>query len=93
MDSIPFWLEEEERVEIRAEYEALHEDGIDAEWRDELPHLRPDFRGAIFHPPDGALQPARFVRRLATMATHEGARRSPNTIASVRSTTSTRSRY
>jgi gamma-glutamylputrescine oxidase len=63
----------EERVEIRAEYEALREDGFEAEWRNELPHLRPDFRGAIFHPPDGALQPARFVRRLAAMAVEEGA--------------------
>jgi gamma-glutamylputrescine oxidase len=62
----------EERVEIRAEYEALHEDGFETEWRDDIPHLRPGFRGAIFHPPDGALQPARFVRRLAVVAAAEG---------------------
>ena len=62
----------EERVEIRAEYEALHEDGFAAEWRDELPHLRPDFRGAIFHPSDGAVQPARFVQRLASLAAEAG---------------------
>jgi glycine/D-amino acid oxidase-like deaminating enzyme len=62
----------EERVEIRAEYEALQEDGFAAEWHDELPHLRPDFRGAIFHPQDGAVQPARFVRRLAALAAAEG---------------------
>jgi gamma-glutamylputrescine oxidase len=62
----------EERVEIRAEYEALHEDGFAAEWRDELPHLRPDFRGAIFHPSDGAVQPARFVQRLAGLAADAG---------------------
>jgi len=62
----------EERVEIRAEYEALHEDGFAAEWRDELPHLRPDFRGAIFHPSDGAVQPARFVQRLADLAADAG---------------------
>jgi gamma-glutamylputrescine oxidase len=62
----------EERVEIRAEYEALREDGFAAEWHDELPHLRPDFRGAIFHPRDGALQPARFVRHLAEVAAKEG---------------------
>jgi gamma-glutamylputrescine oxidase len=62
----------EERVEIRAEYEALREDGFAAEWRDELPYLRPDFRGAIFHPVDGSLQPARFVRRLAAEAAEEG---------------------
>jgi gamma-glutamylputrescine oxidase len=62
----------EERVEIRAEYEALQDDGFGAEWRDELPHLRPDFRGAIFHPRDGAVQPARFVQRLAALAADEG---------------------
>jgi glycine/D-amino acid oxidase-like deaminating enzyme len=62
----------EEGVEIRAEYEALREDGFEAEWRDELPHLRPDFRGAIFHLGDGAVQPARFVRALATVAAEEG---------------------
>jgi glycine/D-amino acid oxidase-like deaminating enzyme len=62
----------EERVEICAEYEALREDGFAADWRDELPDLRPDFRGAIFHPRDGAVQPARFVRRLAALAAEEG---------------------
>ena len=62
----------EERVEILAEYEALRGDGFDSEWREELPHLRPDFRGAIFHPRDGAVQPARFVRRIATLAADEG---------------------
>jgi gamma-glutamylputrescine oxidase len=62
----------EERVEIRAEYEALREDGFAAEWRDELPHLKPDFRGAIFHPTDGGLQPARFVQRLADRAASAG---------------------
>jgi len=62
----------EERVEIRAEYEALREDGFSAEWHDELSHLRPDFRGAIFHPRDGALQPARFVHKLAGLAAEDG---------------------
>jgi gamma-glutamylputrescine oxidase len=62
----------EELVDIRGEYEALHDDGFDSEWRDELPDLRPDFRGAIFHPSDGALQPARFVKRLAAMAAEHG---------------------
>jgi len=62
----------EERVEIRAEYEALKDDGFAVAWRDELPHLRPDFRGAIFHPTDGSLQPARFVQRLAERAVSAG---------------------
>jgi len=68
----------EERVEIQAEYEALRDDGFAAEWRDELPQLRPDFRGAIFHPDDGAIQPARFVQRLATRAAEVGVAFAPN---------------
>jgi gamma-glutamylputrescine oxidase len=62
----------EERDEIRAEYEALREDGFAAQWHDELPHLRPNFLGAIFHPTDGAVQPARFVQRLADFAADAG---------------------
>ena len=63
-----------ERAELEAEYEALREDGFDAEWRDELPApLAGRFSGAIFHPPDGALQPARWVRRLAALAAEAGA--------------------
>jgi gamma-glutamylputrescine oxidase len=69
--SLRLAADDEERGEIRDEYEALHEDGFAAEWRDELPHLRPEFRGAIFHPPDGSLQPGRFVRRLAQLAAAE----------------------
>jgi glycine/D-amino acid oxidase-like deaminating enzyme len=70
--SLRLAADDEERDEIRLEYEALSEDGFAAEWRDELPHLRPEFRGAIFHPPDGSLQPGRFVRRLAEQAAAEG---------------------
>jgi gamma-glutamylputrescine oxidase len=70
--SLRLAADEEERTEIRAEYEALRDDGIAAEWRDELRHLRPEFHGAIFHPPDGSLQPARFVRGLAALAAAEG---------------------
>ena len=62
----------EERVEIQAEFEALRDDGFAAEWHDEISHLRPDFRGAIFHPTDGAVQPARFVQRLADRAAEAG---------------------
>jgi glycine/D-amino acid oxidase-like deaminating enzyme len=70
--SLRLAADDEERDEIHLEYEALHEDGFDAEWRDELSHLRPEFRGAIFHPLDGSLQPARFVRHLAALAAAEG---------------------
>jgi glycine/D-amino acid oxidase-like deaminating enzyme len=68
----------EERVEIEGEYAALKEDGFAAEWRDELPQLRPDFRGAIFHPGDGSVQPAAFVQRLATAAAEAGADFAPH---------------
>jgi gamma-glutamylputrescine oxidase len=63
-----------ERAELEAEYEALLEDGFGVEWRDELPEaLAGRFEGAIFHPPDGSLQPARWVRRLAALAAQAGA--------------------
>ncbi|HSC91714.1 MAG TPA: FAD-dependent oxidoreductase [Gaiellaceae bacterium] len=64
----------EEREELRGEYEALRDDGFAAEWRDELPgRVGERFRAAIFHPPDAALHPARFVRRLAAAAVEAGA--------------------
>jgi gamma-glutamylputrescine oxidase len=63
----------EERDDIRHEYEALRKDGFDAEWRDEFaPPIAGRFHGAIFHPRDGTLQPARFVRRLAHAAVDAG---------------------
>ena len=70
--SLRLAADDEERDEIRLEYEALRDDGFAAEWRDELSHLRPEFRGAIFHPHDGSLQPGRFVRGLAEQAAAEG---------------------
>jgi glycine/D-amino acid oxidase-like deaminating enzyme len=64
----------DERDELGAEYEALVEDGFRAEWREELsPVLRGRFPAAIFHPADGALQPARVVRRVAALAAEAGA--------------------
>jgi gamma-glutamylputrescine oxidase len=64
----------DERAELEAEYEALREDGFEVEWRDELAEpIRGRFHGAIFHPPDGSLQPARLVRRLASRAVEAGA--------------------
>jgi gamma-glutamylputrescine oxidase len=64
----------DERDELRAEYEALREDGFEAEWRDELPApLAGRFPAALFHPADGVLQPARLVRRLAAAAASAGA--------------------
>jgi glycine/D-amino acid oxidase-like deaminating enzyme len=64
---------DDEREELRAEYEALREDGFAAEWRDELPEpLAGRFPGALFHPDDAVLQPARLVRRLAVAAAEAG---------------------
>lgn len=59
---------------LRAEYEALREDGFGAEWVDDLaPPLDRLFQGATRHPTDGALRPARWVRRLAAAAAEAGA--------------------
>ena len=64
----------EELDDVRAEFEALREDGFDADWVDQLkPPLDGLFLGAIRHPGDGALQPARWVRRLAARAVRAGA--------------------
>ena len=60
----------EERDALRAEYELFREDGFEAEWLDEPFDGR--FRAAIFHPGDAALQPARWVRRLAVLAAEAG---------------------
>jgi gamma-glutamylputrescine oxidase len=64
---------EDECDELWAEYEALREDGFAAEWRDELSEpLAGRFHGALFHPDDAVLQPARLVRRLAAAAGEAG---------------------
>ena len=64
---------DDERDELQAEYEALREDGFAAEWRDQLPEpLAGRFPGALFHPDDAVLQPARLVRRLAVAAAEAG---------------------
>ena len=72
--SLRLAADREERSELEAEYEALREDGFEVEWREELAEpLRGRFDGAIFHPSEGALQPARWVRRLAARAAEAGA--------------------
>ncbi len=63
----------EERAELEEEHAALQADGFAAEWRDELSApLQDRYPAAIFHPPDGVLQPARFVRRVAARAAAAG---------------------
>jgi gamma-glutamylputrescine oxidase len=72
--SLRLAADDEERDELRGEYEALREDGFAAEWRDELPApLAGRFPAGILHPPDASVQPARFVRRLAAAAAVAGA--------------------
>ena len=72
--SLRLAADDSEGDELRAELDALREDGFAAEWRADLaPALVRRFTAAIFHPDDGALQPARFVRRLARRAAEAGA--------------------
>jgi gamma-glutamylputrescine oxidase len=68
----------EERDELEEEYEALRADGFSVSWRELEPPLEA-YPGAIFHPPDGVLQPARLVRRIAERAAAAGAEIHENT--------------
>ena len=66
--------DDEELADLRAEYDALREDGLDAEWIEDLDApLDGLYKAAIRHPEDGSLQPARWVRRLAARAVAAGA--------------------
>jgi gamma-glutamylputrescine oxidase len=72
--SLRLAVDEDEREGLRREHDALRDDGFAVEWVDELdPPLDSLYRGAILHPRDGALQPARWVRRLAGHAAAAGA--------------------
>jgi glycine/D-amino acid oxidase-like deaminating enzyme len=63
-----------ERGALEREHAALRADGFAVAWIDELPApLDRLFRGAILHPPDGSIHPARWVRRLAGRAIAAGA--------------------
>jgi glycine/D-amino acid oxidase-like deaminating enzyme len=64
----------QERDALRREHDALRADGFAVEWVDDLSApLDRLYAGAILHPADGALQPARWVRRLAALAATAGA--------------------
>jgi glycine/D-amino acid oxidase-like deaminating enzyme len=66
--------DDDELVALQREHDALRTDGFAVEWVDELPpRLTALYRGAILHPRDGAIQPARWVRRLARRAAEAGA--------------------
>jgi glycine/D-amino acid oxidase-like deaminating enzyme len=71
--SLRLAADDEEREELRDEYEALVAAGFAAEWREDLPPpLVGRYPAALFHPPDGVLQPARLVRGLAQRAAEAG---------------------
>lgn len=71
--SLRLAVDEKERDELRSEYDALVGAGFAAEWLDDLaPPLAGRFTAAIRHVPDGVLQPARWVRRLARLAAEAG---------------------
>ena len=66
--------DEFERSALRSEYDALRRDGFAVEWVDRLePPLDALYLAALHHPTDGALDPARWVRRLAAEAIAAGA--------------------
>jgi gamma-glutamylputrescine oxidase len=72
--SLRLAFDDDERDVLRREHDALRDHGFAVEWVDELePPLDSLYRGGILHPDDGALQPARWVRRLAAHAAHAGA--------------------
>jgi glycine/D-amino acid oxidase-like deaminating enzyme len=71
--SLRLAADDEERDELRDEYDALVEAGFTAEWRENLPApLASRYPAALFHPGDAVLQPARLVRGLARRATEAG---------------------
>ena len=71
--SLRLAVDEEERDELRAEYEALVAAGFVAEWSESFDApLQGRFAAALHHVPDGVLQPARWVRRLAGLAAAAG---------------------
>ena len=72
--SLRLAADEEEAEQLRREYELMRQDGFEVEWRAELDApVQALFAAAMFHPPDAALQPARWTRRLAGLAAQAGA--------------------
>jgi glycine/D-amino acid oxidase-like deaminating enzyme len=86
--SLRLAVDDEERDELWDEYEGLRAAGLAAGWRDELPPpLAGRYPAALFHPPDGVLQPAQLVRRVARRAADAGVEIHEHTrVASMRDT-------
>jgi gamma-glutamylputrescine oxidase len=71
--SIRLAVDEAEAAELRQEHDALVAAGFAATWLEPLPReLARGFVAGLGHPSDGALQPARWVRRLARAAAQAG---------------------
>jgi glycine/D-amino acid oxidase-like deaminating enzyme len=70
--SLRLAADEEERDELREEFDALRADGLEVEWVDDLPAPIAGYPAALYHPMDGVLQPATAVRRLAARAAEAG---------------------
>jgi gamma-glutamylputrescine oxidase len=74
--SLRLAVDDAERDALAADRAALREDGFGAEWLDG-PRLQAPldrlFSAALVHPRDGAIHPARWVRRLAARAVDAGA--------------------
>jgi glycine/D-amino acid oxidase-like deaminating enzyme len=71
--SLRLAVDEAELWSVRAEHDALLGDGFAVEWLEPLPPQLARFGGGFRHTPDGAIQPARWVRRLAAKAANAGA--------------------
>jgi len=72
--SIRLAVDAAERDVLAHEFELLRADGFEVEWVDRLsPPLDRLYAGAILHPRDGTIHPARWVRRLAVHAAAAGA--------------------
>src|SRR4029077_21248753 len=72
--SLRLAADDAERDALRREHDALRADGFAVDWVEDLPsRLAALYDGAILHPGDGAIQPARWVRRLAAHAAAAGA--------------------
>jgi len=71
--SLRLAVDEDERSELETELELLHDDGFEAGWLDRLPPpIDRLFVGALVHPHDATIHPARWVRRLAGEAVDAG---------------------
>jgi glycine/D-amino acid oxidase-like deaminating enzyme len=72
--SLRLAFDDAEREALRREHDALRDHGFEVEWVERLvPPLDRLYQGAILHPDDGTIQPARWVRRLAAHAASAGA--------------------